>query len=145
MAYISIVATTTTSITVQMAGLDTNYQYSDRTCVWYLDGIRKGSVSLGAKISSGGRYSFTSLESGTSFSIKASISSPNMDTKTFTATAYTDEPEIQVSEWTWDSSNGSASSAETRASYNALFNNGLVSDFSYRVWNDMCDKVYEVI
>lgn len=113
MAYISIVATTTTSITAQMAGLDTNYQYSDRTCVWYLDGVRKGSVTLGAKISSGGRYSFTSLESGASFSIKAVISSPNMDTKTFTTTAYTDEPEIQVAEWSWGDSNGSASASET--------------------------------
>ena len=68
-----------------------------------------------------------------------------MGTKTFSTTASTDKPEVQVSKWSWNSSNGSASASETQRAYNALFDNGKLSDFSYKVWNDLCDKVYEVI
>lgn len=47
--------------------------------------------------------------------------------------------------WSWSASNGEATAAQTAAAYTALTGGGRVSDFSYLVWNDMCDKVQEVI
>lgn len=46
--------------------------------------------------------------------------------------------------WSWTSSNGAATTAETIAAYNAVTNNGYLTDFSYDVWNDMCAKVSEM-
>lgn len=56
-----------------------------------------------------------------------------------------------IDKWDWyiangnvsDSSNG-ASAAQTTLAYQVSQGQGLVSDFNYRVWNDMCDKVNEV-
>ena len=54
-----------------------------------------------------------------------------------------------LSPWSWTSSNGDATAAQTKAAYNAVYNGGKksggsVSDFSYLVWNDMCAKVQEI-
>ena len=143
MAYIKIVLTTQSSISVKMASLDSSYEHSDRICSWYLDGVFKGKSFLGASVSSGGLFTFSGLSAGTSYSIFVSISSPNMQTRTFSVTATTQKK--TVSRWSWSASNGSATAAETQRSYNSLFNNGNVSDFSYKVWNDLCDKTYEAI
>lgn len=51
-------------------------------------------------------------------------------------------PSIQL--WSWTSSNGSASDAQTVRAYEAITNHGPVSDFSYKVWNDLVDKINEV-
>lgn len=56
-----------------------------------------------------------------------------------------DEPVINITKWSWSSSNGSATAAQTRAAYSAITGNGAVSNFSYKVWNDLCDKVMECI
>ena len=56
-----------------------------------------------------------------------------------------DEPVINIAKWSWTSSNGSATAAQTRAAYSAITGNGAVSDFSYWVWNDLCAKVKECI
>lgn len=50
-----------------------------------------------------------------------------------------------VYEFNWFSSNGSATAEQTERAYNALVNKGKLKDFSYLVWNDMVDKLYEVI
>lgn len=50
-----------------------------------------------------------------------------------------------LSAWSWTSSNGSASDDATNTAYKALVSKGKISDFSYLVWNDMCDKVMEVV
>lgn len=47
--------------------------------------------------------------------------------------------------WSWSKSNGSATSSQTIDAYTAITNNGYVSDFSYKVWNDMVDKVKEAL
>ena len=51
----------------------------------------------------------------------------------------------RIDKWSWTSSNGNSSSSETRNAYSAVCNNGKVSNFSYLVWNDMVDKVREVL
>lgn len=50
-----------------------------------------------------------------------------------------------VEPWSWSSSNGSATDTQTQDAYTAITNQGLTSNFSYKVWNDLVDKVYEVL
>ena len=47
--------------------------------------------------------------------------------------------------WSWTSSNGSASSTQTRNAYTAVTSHGYTEDFSYLVWNDLVDKVQEIL
>lgn len=54
-------------------------------------------------------------------------------------------PPSGISKWNWNGSNGSATASATSSAYNALHKGGKVSDFSYVVWNDMCDKVKEIL
>lgn len=58
-------------------------------------------------------------------------------------TVETDAPAVEP--WSWSNSNGSASASQTRAAYSAIQNNGSLDNFSYLVWNDMVDKVKEVL
>lgn len=144
MAYIGVTSTTESSITVKVYGLDTNYASSDRVCTWYLNGSKKGTSTLGAKVSSGGTYKFSGLSSGTSYDISVSITAPGWTiTVELDTTAETDEPSVEP--WSWTSSNGSASASQTKSAYSAVRNNGSLSNFSYLVWNDLVDKVYEVL
>lgn len=144
MAYIGISSTSTTSITAKLYGLDMAYASADRVCTWYLDGRRKGTSTLGAKVSSGGAYTFSGLDSGTSYDISVSITAPGWTiTVELDTTAETDESAVEP--WSWTSSNGSASSSQTRAAYSAVRNQGSLNNFSYLVWNDMVDKVKEVL
>lgn len=144
MAYISVLSTTESSIRVQMRGLDTTYERADRVCTWYLNGQRNGISTLGGKISSGGTYTFSGLKAGTTYNISVSITAPGwtrvveLDT-----TAETDSPSIEP--WSWSRSNGNASASQTSAAYSAVRNNGSLSSFSHLVWNDMVDKVREIL
>ena len=47
--------------------------------------------------------------------------------------------------WSWTSSNGTASAAQTQRAYAAITSKGYLSDFSYLVWNDLVNKTYEVV
>ena len=50
-----------------------------------------------------------------------------------------------IDKWSWAASNGSASTAQTKAAYSAIKNEGAGEDFSYLVWNDLVDKINEVV
>lgn len=50
-----------------------------------------------------------------------------------------------ITPWSWVASNGSASTTQTKNAYDAIMNNGKLSDFSYLVWNDLCDKTNEAL
>ena len=47
--------------------------------------------------------------------------------------------------WSWDSSNGEASATQTDNAYQAVMNKLETSNFSYKVWNDMVQKVHDII
>lgn len=70
-----------------------------------------------------------------------------LDDTTWIGTQYftTEESSVSVEEWSWNSSNGSASATQTKSAYNAITNKGTTDGFSYLVWNDMVDKVYEIL
>ena len=57
----------------------------------------------------------------------------------------TNGQKANIDPWSWSSSNGFATAAQTAAAYNAITNNGFVSDFSYVVWNDMVSKANNVL
>lgn len=143
MAYIGVISSTTSSVKVRIYGLDTAYASADRVCTWYLEGTRKGTSTLGAKISSGGDYTFTKLDPGTSYDISVSITAPGW-TITVEIDGTIETEGVSVEPWSWNASNGNASASQTRSAYNAVQNEGALSNFSYLVWNDMVDKVKEI-
>lgn len=58
-------------------------------------------------------------------------------------TSYSVVPDVDY--WYWDSSNGSASASQTSAAEEAVTYGGHTSEFSYKVWNDLVDKIKEVL
>lgn len=77
MAYITATSTTSSSITVKLAGLDTGYSGSARTVYWYINGTYKTSKSLSNGVSSGAAYTFTGLSAGTFYEIEADVYNSN--------------------------------------------------------------------
>ena len=73
MAYISATSKDTYEITCKIAGLDTNYSYSDRYVKWYYNNSYKGTSYIGARVSSGGSLTATGLSPNTKYSIEADI------------------------------------------------------------------------
>lgn len=73
------------------------------------------------------------------------------DYQYWTLTEAEEEPDTptvpDIEAWSWFSSNGSATSAQTKNAYYAITkaDGYTVGDFSYKVWNDLCDKVKECI
>ena len=51
----------------------------------------------------------------------------------------------RIEEFDWHSSNGSASAEQTERAWRAVVNHGKIKDFSHLVWNDMVDKLAEVL
>ena len=87
-------------------------------------------------------YELDKILYGTTDVTTGAITIPTGDGATFTVNYYYVRG---VAAWDWQISNGSATPLQTRAAYTAVTTNGAVSDFSYLVWNDMCDKVQEVL
>ena len=52
---------------------------------------------------------------------------------------------MAITPWSWTTSNGTASAAQTRAAYDALTSNKNTSEFHRFVWNDLVNKVNEVL
>lgn len=148
MAYINILSTTESSIRCNVAGLSTDYSYTDRECTWYLDGAKKGTSSLGKNISSGGAFTFSGLSAGTSYDIVVVIEfteHPSYANVRLEETVETESASSAAPDpWDWFSSNGNASASLTRSSYYALQDKDETISFSRIVWNDMCDKIVEV-
>lgn len=47
--------------------------------------------------------------------------------------------QLSIDLWDWFANN------DTKAAYNAIMNNGLVSEFDFSVWNDLVDRVYDLL
>lgn len=61
------------------------------------------------------------------------------------STFTTEAASISIDTWTWLGSNGSASGDATYTAYRAVVQKGYLSNFSYLVWNDIVDKVKEIL
>lgn len=145
-AYFTIRSYDSNSISIRIY-IDSNYPYYRIYC-------RKTSQESGqwypsssyTERTSRWDYTISGLDPDTSYTINvqcATSSSGANNTYLGAQTQKTDE--IAVENWSWTSSNGSATAAQTRNAYTAITSNGKTTDFSYLVWNDMCDKVKEIL
>ena len=144
MAYINVTSITTNSITAQVAGLETSYNGYIRNCTWSLNGAVKGTTTIPNGVSAGGTFTFRQLTGGTTYLIHVSIMAQGWSQSVELDMAATTGGSA-ISLWSWESSNGSASTLLTKNAYQAITGKGLVSSFSYLVWNDMVDKVLDVL
>jgi hypothetical protein len=62
-------------------------------------------------------------------------------------TLYINPPKTSgsISKWSWSMSNGSATDYQTWRAYQAVVNKTAVKLFAHLVWNDLCDKVKEIV
>lgn len=136
---------TTDSISARLVGINTDYPNNKKRVTFYVAGSQVSSFTF-TEIPSSGTTKWmtkTGLKSGTRYSV--SIEVEDLVTgwsNSWSARVTTDK--ILVSAWSWSASNGTATASQTKTAYDALINKGALSDFSYRVWNDMCSKVIEI-
>jgi len=135
----------------QITGLSDSFNSSG-----YIEaGITQNQFTVGGTTSITGIVDYeTAPLSGTSTS--TSVNWTNYAAGTYTFWAYTlvksgtywpagsatvtiGSAQAIIQKWSW------TSSTQRQAAYNALMNNGSLTDFSYLVWNDFVDKVYEVM
>lgn len=105
----------------------------------YYARINGGSWQSG----SGRSFSFTGLTSGTAYTVDYKCTGSGYYDSAVGSSSITTSSNTRPANWDWSASNGSASSAQTQAAYNAVTKvSGYdLSDFSYLVWNDLIDKV----
>ena len=136
---------------ITLTGLETvNYK---RIFYFYLDGDYKGSRSLAAHLASDIKFTFSNLSPGTSYDIKISVFRIVSGQDDLWLTNIEDSfqtKEIPVLPWTWDDCQtidgdvGEAADIETMSAYNAITKQMETTEFSYKVWNDLCAKTREV-
>lgn len=102
MAKIVIASQTSTSVTVYLGELDTNYSYNDRRIDWYAGNTRKASTNIAAYASSSNLATLSGLSSGTTYTITAKVYKGADATPfaTFTASATTDIARPAEFSWT---------------------------------------------
>lgn len=85
-------------------------------------------------------YSISGLSPSTNYTINVcSVATSQSEW----ATARTFTTNAGVAQWSWTTSNGSASAIQTVAMYNAINGTRQLDGLSFLVWNDLCDKVNE--
>lgn len=87
-------------------------------------------------------HEFTGLSRGTVYKVYVSWSSSTVGEGNYD---YTTIKTWVMTKWSWASSNGKATSAQTRLARDAINNQGSISDFSYLVWNDLVEKINEAV
>lgn len=155
-AWISVESTTEDSVTLYLSNLDTNWQSGERTVYWYIGYpenfpteeiyYQSGTATLYDGADSGGHITFTGLEADTEYGIYCTIYYGDTFLSEAETWVYTDSSSgTTIDKWDWYFSNGNAEDTQTSDAYFAVAYYGDTTSFSYRVWNDMVDKVYEVI
>lgn len=137
MAYIRAIEKEETYITCEIAGLNSDYIYSDRYVVWYYNDEKKGISYIGAQVSSGGEFTATRLTPGTRYHIEARIYSDKGLITTLTGIATTKEKLIPPFYWTYSGAkNGNPVHGNRKIS-------GMEFYVSAREWNELADNVKE--
>lgn len=114
-------------------------------------GVITGADTYYARINGGswqsgsypGPFNFTGLTKNTTYTIEYYCSAIGYINSNTNSSSITTPDNVKPDPWSWSASNGSASSAQTQAAYNAVIKTSGydLSDFSYLVWNDLVDKV----
>lgn len=136
---------TTDSISARLVGVNTDYPRNRVRLTLYVAGSQVSSFTFTGVPSSGTTkwMTKTGLKPGTRYSV--SIEAEDLVTgwsNSWSTRVTTDK--IVVAAWNWNASNGDASAALTKAAKYAVDHKGSLSDFSYKVWNDMCKKVLDI-
>lgn len=145
------------TITVSWSLADSS---SDYTNIWInlydsndTNMLQSHTITSGS--GSSGSFTYTVSSEGT-YWIRAQtmvsdsyVSGTNLVCLNSSGSSYTCKVSIDVSlrpdNWSWTTSNGSATTSQTKAAYTAVMSKGLITAFSYLVWNDFVDKVKEFL
>lgn len=135
---ISIGVVTSDSISLTLAFI--------QSATSYLIAYRPSSTSTADSVETTSRtYTLTGLEPNTEYAINyRGLSDYGMGPYMPDPVYATTEPESVVEPWSWTSSNGSATAAQTKNAYSILLGNRVADDFSHNVWNDLIDKIVEM-
>ena len=157
MAVFSAEGISSSTILVNFTGLDTNYNQRNRICQWSAVGeegtitfdptFMPNQVSTYSHILSGGYP--THLRPNSVYQITCIVYLFNSKdenaqvsgTVTFQAVAIT----LPSLKWQWDESNGIATKEQTLLAFETITSKKSTSLFSYLVWNDMVDKVQNIL
>ena len=145
------VSTTTSSITFSVKGVSGTAEYWRYfRCFVYLDGVeidRYGSSGSMPSHTSNFTWTSTGLRAGTTYTVAVYTATDPWGDEEFQAisgprTATT--AKVSIPAWSWTSSNGSATAAQTQNAYAILQGTRSADDFSHLVWNDLVDKIAQV-
>ncbi|MBR4155389.1 MAG: hypothetical protein IKU01_01620 [Bacteroidales bacterium] len=147
----SDLSATTNSITARISGLSSSYT-GQRIIymVAYLNGTEAGRTNqtINAGVTGSVDVTVGNLSPGTNYTIELSIYR-YVDTTTYFMGSYSRSTEgFSITQWDWDNANSTANpypatKSETQAAYNACYNGTAVSNFKWKVWNDLVYKVSE--
>lgn len=136
---------TTDSISARLVGINTDYPNNKKRVTFYVAGSQVSSFTFTEVPSSGTTkwMTKTGLKPGTRYSVSIEVEDLVTGWSNSWSTKVTTD-KIVVAAWDWNASNGDASAALTKAAKYAVDHKGSLSDFSYKVWNDMCKKVLNI-
>lgn len=130
-------------LATEVSGLSSGYA-ATRRFTYYLDDVQVAVITM-APGPTYTNYTYRNLQPNTRYDLRVKIqrNSDGLFLDELTTYGYTldNRPEL----WDWNTSNGSASYSQTRNAYNAITSQGRPSNFSYLVWNDIVDKLMEVL
>lgn len=129
---------TTSSVTIKVTDSG-DYSYFS----YSLRDANDNIISAATSYSTTKTKTYTGLEPSTDYIIVVSWSTSTTGMGNYEYYPVTTDS-LSVEYWSWTSSNGSATAAQTEAAHDAITGNGSTSDFSYKVWNDMVEKVVDV-
>ena len=153
---------TTNSITIYLDGLDSDWKRGGRYVQYiivctspilyvnkeqYLDG---GITSSLENTDASQRYVIIDgLNNGSKYTITAAVYADDTKTERIATlrTEITTLPGVVPNKWSWEFSNGSATDTETQNAKRAIDKTSgyYVRDFDYYVWNDLVNKLNEVV
>lgn len=135
---ITITGTSATSIAIRLSPI----AYATSYVIVYRPSSTTTSIKLPAITSL--THTIGGLEANTEYVINY-YGQNDYGTGPYMESGVTARTKSSIELWSWTSSNGSASSAQTVAAYQAMMNEGVSNEFSYAVWNDLVSKINTVV
>lgn len=138
MASFKISSYTDSSVTIAVTGIQ-----SGQTIRFYVREDPGNTTAADKSYTASATYmtrTLSGLSPDTDYACSVKVDDSWIGTQYFT----TESSSISVEEWSWSSSNGTATSSQTSKALSAVKNKGSLLNFSYLVWNDLVDKVKEV-
>lgn len=147
-ASFSQITSTRAKMTAEFSGGDSNFEGYRYVLLEFDNG---DSYQIRSTESGGGSSSFSrtisGLTPGTTYIWEATLGYQNASggitwlSLSDNGSFKTKSDSVSLTPWSWDSSNGEATTAMTKNAYEMLMGNTAVGDFSHYVWNDLVSKV----